>query len=547
MAEKNNKTKTQRDQFLAFSFASADLFIEVSEEGKVSFALGAAKGMTGVDETELIGKNWLDLFSSYDQAALIDMLETSKLAKRCGPMLVDMNESIAKRKAVLSGIKMPGSNNFYITLGLSNKMMSKLAAAPPQQNGDLSEVSDFLDEAEEVFDFGRSVGIDPDVTLFDFGFTDSIIEEEFGDENWGKFQEDVANFLQSQSLNGSNPGKLSDSKFALTHDPDIDPEYLIDEITKIAEEYMPEDKKWPPPTSVTVHADLEGVSEWEAEKALSYIVTDFKASEDTAATITKMKDIGNFSQGVKKRATENLDRAKELKSIIERVDFSIRFIPVLNLEENDVAYYEIIPHFNTGEARDWLMLAEDTKQSTAFDLAYCERIINHIAYKEGGSRRNFVFKLSSQSVQTPGFYNKLNEQLNKGENLESRLLFEIPYTNDAESLKITAALTTRLAKEGYRVVMGDFAGNNAALSQSKSLGIKQVKISKKSTRNIEKYPRKKASLENMIKRCQKQGIAVVADSAENQKQLNELKSIGVSFAQGNIFGKPQTTPNFTPI
>jgi PAS domain S-box-containing protein len=123
------KTKKQRDQFLAFSFASADLFIEVTEEGKVAFALGAAKGMTGVDEAELLGKNWLDLFSSYDQAALIAMLETSKVGKRCGPMLVDMHESVAKRKAVLSGIKMPGSDNFYLTLGLSNKMMGKLAAS----------------------------------------------------------------------------------------------------------------------------------------------------------------------------------------------------------------------------------------------------------------------------------------------------------------------------------------------------------------------------------------------------------------------------------
>ena len=107
--------------------------------------------------------------------------------------------------------------------------------------------------------------------------------------------------------------------------------------------------------------------------------------------------------------------------------------------------------------------------------------------------------MSAQSIETPDFYNKLKEQLNKGENLETRLLFEIPYIANTENLKITAALTARLAKEGYRIVMGDFAGSNAALSQAKSLGIKQVKLTKKITRNIEKHPRKKASLEKQTR------------------------------------------------
>jgi EAL domain-containing protein (putative c-di-GMP-specific phosphodiesterase class I) len=261
-----------------------------------------------------------------------------------------------------------------------------------------------------------------------------------------------------------------------------------------------------------------------------------------------MKDIGNFSQGVKKRAAENIEKAKELKSIIERVDFTIRFEPVLDLGENDLAYYNLIPHFNTGYARDWLMLAEDTNQSTAFDLAYCERVINHITFKEGGSRRNFAFKLSAQSIQDPGFYEKLNEQLNKGANLETRLLFEISQTaTTPESVEAITILTERLAKQGYRIIMGDFMGSPTALKQAKSLNVKQVKINKKITRNIDKNPRKKASLENMIKRCKKQGITVIADNAESQKQLDEFKAIGIQFGQGSVFGSAQSTPNFVPI
>jgi hypothetical protein len=45
--------KEQRDRFVAFSFAVADLFIEVAESGKVIHVSGASKALTGIDEKAL--------------------------------------------------------------------------------------------------------------------------------------------------------------------------------------------------------------------------------------------------------------------------------------------------------------------------------------------------------------------------------------------------------------------------------------------------------------------------------------------------------------
>ncbi|MBX2834338.1 MAG: PAS domain-containing protein, partial [Micavibrio sp.] len=108
MSDPDAKLKKQRDQFLAFAFASADLFLEISESGKITFALGASKGMTGITDKEMMGMNWLSLFSAFDQAKLIDRLENARLGKRWGPELVDLNEDIIKRKGIITGIKMPG-------------------------------------------------------------------------------------------------------------------------------------------------------------------------------------------------------------------------------------------------------------------------------------------------------------------------------------------------------------------------------------------------------------------------------------------------------
>ena len=50
--------KKQRDRFLAFAFASADLFVEVGADERVAFTIGAAKGLTGSSDQGLLGRHW---------------------------------------------------------------------------------------------------------------------------------------------------------------------------------------------------------------------------------------------------------------------------------------------------------------------------------------------------------------------------------------------------------------------------------------------------------------------------------------------------------
>ena len=65
-------------RLLGFAFAAADLLVEVAENGKISFAVGAAEVLAGDDETALIGRSWTGLVDARDQpliSALFDGLE----------------------------------------------------------------------------------------------------------------------------------------------------------------------------------------------------------------------------------------------------------------------------------------------------------------------------------------------------------------------------------------------------------------------------------------------------------------------------------------
>src|SRR5262245_9976543 len=127
--EDKSPMKEQRDRFLAFAFASADLFVEVSEEGRITHAYGASKGITGMNEKSLLNKKLAELFSVYEQTALIHTLERAKPGMRVGPTLINLVDGMGTRKAIMTAIKMPGSNKLYISFGVSNAIMARISHA----------------------------------------------------------------------------------------------------------------------------------------------------------------------------------------------------------------------------------------------------------------------------------------------------------------------------------------------------------------------------------------------------------------------------------
>ncbi|MEX0583618.1 MAG: PAS domain S-box protein, partial [Sneathiella sp.] len=62
--------RTEKERFVAFSFAAADLLIELDENGIVVFASGAAKGITGYEMADLKGVAFTDVVAQQDKAVV---------------------------------------------------------------------------------------------------------------------------------------------------------------------------------------------------------------------------------------------------------------------------------------------------------------------------------------------------------------------------------------------------------------------------------------------------------------------------------------------
>jgi EAL domain-containing protein (putative c-di-GMP-specific phosphodiesterase class I) len=530
--------KLQRDRFLAFAFSSADLLIEVAIDGSILYALGASKGMTGFDESEIIGKKWLNLFSVYDQAQVIHLYETSKTGQRCGPLLVELNELVTKRKAIFTGIKMPSSNKFYITLAFSNLAMSKIAGAlGTPANKKLFTREDFIDQAKDTLELARSLGQTVEMTLLDFSPTEED-RKRMGEKNWGTLVSTIAGFLQAQSADGQAAAQIADGRFSVIHSPDVDKDYLRKRVESIALENDPESQGVNIATK-TIGSDLSALSERDAARALVYTINEFERN-GTSLTIE------NLNSGFKAYAEANAQKIKEFKALIERLDFALYFQPIVDLKTMEVSHYEMLSRFKTGDTLEWIMFGEDIGMAPEFDLAVLERAINHISFKAGSSRTKFSLNISGQSIEDENFFQKLEEKLERSKDIKERLHFEITESSHIKDLDRVNDFIERLQANGFKIALDDFGAGATSLQYLQRLKVDCVKIDGKYIRKLLSSQRDAALVKNLTQMCKDLEITVVAEYVEEQAQCDILRELGVDYGQGHFFGKPESAPTFLP-
>jgi len=530
--------KKQRDQFIAFSFSSADLFLEVSAEGEIVFALGAAVGLTGIKDTSLVGKQWLDVFCEADRGLLRGMRAKAQLAKRCGPLPVTMDEELAgSAKAIVTGIKMPGPDVFYLSIGFTNELMQKVAdALRAQMSNDLMDKQVFIKQAAGAIEMARSLGTELEMTFLDVADA-AQVKNRIGDDVWATFQDTAGAFLLSQSSDGESAAEVTEGRYSVIHDKSVDSEALRTQLFNISKEADPEGKGFSV-SSTSVEADMEGLSEHDAMKALIYTINEFERKGTTL-------DIETLQGGLKTYAAANAQRIQQFKEIINRSDFDFHYQPIVDFKKKDVSHFEMLARFKTHEStQEWVVFGEDVGMAAEFDIAVCERAINYLLYKGGVTRNKFAINLSGQSIQNEQFFKTLLAKLKANKGLSDRLIFEITESTQIKKLDVVSSFVQRLKKDGFKVCLDDFGAGAASFQYLQKLHVNYVKIDGQYTRRLLESDREAVMIKSLNKMCHDLGVQVVVEQIETKEQYDKLKGLGIQLGQGYYFGHPEPHPHY---
>ena len=416
--------------------------------------------------------------------------------------------------------------------GDNEALTTGFTAQDEDNEGPILDKEEFVDASEEAFELARKKNIEASVTIFEFEKTQTLPEED-----WQKIVDELSEFLKEESIGGKAAAEIKDGQYSLLHDSSKDPAELEKKIAEISKNIDPAGEGIEV-SSKTIKADLDELSGREAARALFYTINEF---DKPGADLT----IETLGEGLKKLVTSNEQKLKDFKNIIERIDFDIHFQPIVNLETKEAGHYEVLSRIRNDNIQEWVMFGEDVGLAANFDLAVIERTMNYIHYKAGTTRTKFSVNISPKSIEDETFFARLTKQLSERD-FRTRLMFEITESTRILDLVKVDEFVKNLQKDGYEIALDDFGAGAASLEFLQSLRVNFVKIDGKYIRRMLNSEKDTALVKNIVKACHNLKTKVIAEFVEEQAQADALAEMGVQYAQGFLYGKAESKPDYTP-
>lgn len=534
----DDNLKKQRERFLSFSFATSDLLLELDEEGNVQYALGAVQGLTGnKDAASLNGTPWLDLFHKKDRMVLKVMLKKSQPGQRCGPTLVSLKDVKNARNIIVSAIKMPGKPETYVSIATGNAIINQIGQlAKDQEENKTLDKESFIDAAQEVLKMASDLGEDADMTLIDIAGA-NFAQKRMGDKAWKKMSDAMTQMLCDNSLDGETAAHLGGGKYSVIHGAELNIEELTQSINTLSKEHDPLGEGIEIKTK-TVSTDMSDMDERDATRALFYTLNEFERS-GTDLTIKEL------NSGFKAFVTANTQKIQEFKKILQDLDFSMHFQPIVNLQTWECSHYEMLCRFREGNTFEWIMFGEDIGMASELDIAVVRRSLGYIDSKRKDTDENFSINISGQSIANDEFLMQLELEIDNYPHLRSRIIFEITESTQINDLDKVGGVVQSLRADGLKIALDDFGAGSASFQYLSSMHVDFVKIDGKYIKNILNENRDLIMVKNLTQMCKDLDMKVVGEFVENKEIADTLKGLGIDYGQGYYFGKPLAGPGYT--
>ncbi len=120
-----------------------------------------------------------------------------------------------------------------------------------------------------------------------------------------------------------------------------------------------------------------------------------------------------------------------------------------------------------------------------------------------------------------------------------KLCFEVTETYEIQDNDTAADLVTKLRKTGCKIAFDDFGIGHSNYQSFSRLPVDIIKIDGSYIRHVLEDSRLRTDVEGMINSAKSRGLEVVAEYAENEEIVAELKRLGADYAQGYHFSKPE--------
>ena len=281
---------------------------------------------------------------------------------------------------------------------------------------------------------------------------------------------------------------------------------------------------------------------------------DIMASADIACYAAK--DSGRNSISVYSKSDEGMaERSEELnwlprlQTALSNNEFRLHVQAVASLDSNidqqPITHFEFLLRLankDGSEVTPWqfIQAAERYDLMREIDRWVIRNALQTVAEQSSGPGADcsFSINLSGQSAADPTLKSFIQEQIALHQVDPCRIWFELTETAAISHFSIAVDLIKTIRTTGAKVALDDFGSGLSSFGYLKNLPVDIIKIDGQFVKEIVKNPIDREMVRAIHGVGESMNIQTVAEFVENQDIVDELKRIGVNYAQGYHIGKP---------
>jgi EAL domain-containing protein (putative c-di-GMP-specific phosphodiesterase class I)/GGDEF domain-containing protein len=527
----------ERDRFVAFAFCSADILLELDSRHVITYAGGATVALTGRPAGGLVGMLIFDLVAESERPLLRRLLDRAAMGARleeAGLHVVGPSGSTVP--LTLGGYFLPDlGGHYFLSLRMEDQHTPTAAleaAARDLETGLLGATAFSQAGAAQVRE-ALSQNKAATFTVLDLnGLTD--LRRRLDAESRRELMSTLGQVLRENSLAGDSAGALGADYYGLLHHADLDVKALETRIDDLALGVDPEHQGIEV-SAAAVDMGVPGLDGADAARAFVHAVKNFEKFDGDNFSIE------NMTKGLSQQMEDTVRRIGNTRSVIAARAFDVAFQPIIDLETRRVHHFEALMRLRDTEVSpfQFVSFAEQVGMVCDFDIAMCRRVIAWLeqAHKAG---QDYVVavNLSGRSLASLEFVADLLNLLKNNDWISNRLMFELTESANISDLNQTNAIVQRLRKSGFRVCLDDFGAGESAFHYLRALDVDMVKIDGSYVRHALAETKDRHFLKSIANLCNDLKISTIAEMIEQEKTIKLLRTCGVRYGQGYLFGRP---------
>ncbi len=509
-----------RERFVAFAFAGADMLVETNLEGQISFTAGAFRLRFGAAPESFMGQDLAALIAAPDRGSFAAALAMMPERGRLSPTVMRLANA-EQTPFVVSGLHLalPGEPpRLCLSMGPVPIPLDTTAESAPTAVALLREAETRL--RRPCAGGGGGVGLIEVTGPLTAEMRAALTNQE------GKLAAELA------------PGRYGLLSACGSSAPDIAA------VTERLEALLLQQGQGGSVSGGVLSLETGALSPIQAVRALRYGLTTFTRA---GAEGLREEGFGNGLAGFVERITA---RAGTIRRAIAQRRFHLEYQPIMGLSDRVLHHFEALLRPEKGllgaEAgpQDFVTLAETVGLTEELDLAVTEVALQAASGLTGTQR--IAVNISGLSLQSLEFRKNLTTLLDAHPAVGQRLMVELTESAEIEEEAQAAETLEALSARGIPVCLDDFGAGAAAFRYLKAFRVDYVKVDGSFVQAAMRSERDRSFVASMVDLSVAVGARVVAERIETEEMALMMRSLGVHLGQGWHFGRPGPLPKVAP-